>query len=138
MCYAASSCVASTCVMPYQQHGSARALRHGTLKNALIARTSMQGLLHARHIVLCRINNMAVRAAHEVLLARPHPQVRLSWHDTRMSASYMSCVCLVCLLCVFCVSTLESVCVVYTYIHIYIYTYVHIYIYTYIHQTRIE
>ena len=32
------------------------------------------GLLNARHIVLCRLNNMAVRAAHQLLSARPHQQ----------------------------------------------------------------
>ena len=34
-----------------------------------------QRLLHPRHIVLCRLNNLAVRGAHELLVARPHPQV---------------------------------------------------------------
>jgi len=48
--------------------------RKAFLKEVMSIKEEAQGLLHPRHIVLCRINNMAVRAAHELLVARPHAQ----------------------------------------------------------------
>ena len=46
----------------------------GFLKEVNGVKDEAQGLLHPRHLVLCRINNMAVRAAHDLLVARPHAQ----------------------------------------------------------------
>ena len=44
------------------------------LKELLAIKEEAEGLLHPRHLVLCRINNMIVRGAHRLLAARPHPQ----------------------------------------------------------------
>jgi len=44
------------------------------LKDVWDLKEEAEGLLHSRNIVLCRINNTAVRLAHQLLVERPHAQ----------------------------------------------------------------